>query len=240
MKKIEITTTQNVTIEYQLATVIDRAIALFIDQILIWGTIGALMFAFQIIFRIDSNLLFYFIGIPIFFFYTPAFEIFNNGQSPGKLAMKIRVVKLDGSKANVFDYLMRWAFRMIDIYFSLGIIAALSVSSSSKGQRLGDFLAFTTVVKIKDSNRLPLSHILQLDTIRGKDLSYPGVSIFTEHDMLVIKETLERYMKYPSPGHNRALELLLKKIEQETDISPPDDKITFLKRIIREYVALTR
>ena len=66
----------------------------------------------------------------IFIFYSIAFEVFNNGQSLGKMAMKIRVIKASGGKPTFADYVARWMFRMVDVYLSLGALASILVTSS--------------------------------------------------------------------------------------------------------------
>ena len=50
-------------------------------------------------------------SIPVMF-YSLAFEILLNGQTPGKVANKIRVVKLDGSKPTFGSYIIRWFLRL--------------------------------------------------------------------------------------------------------------------------------
>lgn len=84
-----------------------------------------------------------------FLLYHLLFEIFMNGQSIGKRAMSIRVVQLDGSKASVGSYLVRWLLRPIDLTVSSGGIAVLCVLLGGKGQRLGDIAAGTTVISLK-------------------------------------------------------------------------------------------
>ena len=54
-------------------------------------------------------------------FYLPVFlyevltETFFNGQTFGKKARNIRVIKLDGSEATVGNFIIRWLFRFIEI-----------------------------------------------------------------------------------------------------------------------------
>ncbi len=239
MKKIEIHTTQNVTIEYALASLPERMGAFFIDTCIIWAAIG-LLNLIALIFGISSMVFFFITAVPIFFLYTLAFESLNNGQSLGKYFLKIKVVKLSNEKAEIFDYIMRWAFRMIDIYLSLGSLAVLLIYSSSRSQRLGDLLADTSVIKLLDKNRYHLKSIMKINDTNDYIPKYPEVIVFTEKEMLLIKETLERYTKYPSDGHKEAMDVLLQKIEDQLKIKHPRNITDFLKTLIKDYVFLTR
>ncbi len=68
------------------------------------------------------------------------------GQTVGKMAVKIKVTRKDGSKINYADATVRNVLRIIDgivVY----LIGALLIWSSDEKQRLGDRAAHTVVVK---------------------------------------------------------------------------------------------
>jgi len=48
-------------------------------------------------------------------FYTLVLESLLQGQTIGKRALKIRVVKIDGYQATFSDYVVRWFFRIVDV-----------------------------------------------------------------------------------------------------------------------------
>jgi uncharacterized RDD family membrane protein YckC len=237
MRKIDITTTQNVTIEYELATVIERAVASMIDFFIIY--IGALIiYGIATIFINRANYLY--VVIPSSFLYHLLMESLNHGQSLGKKIFKIRVVKITGERPGFFDFLMRTVFRLIDITSTLGSMALITASSSEKGQRLGDFFADTTVVKLVNINRISLERILSMDKLKSYTPKYPEVIMFKEEEMLLIKETLERNKQFPNESHTNALNKLVKKIEEKMGVVSPKDKITFLNTLIKDFVSLTR
>jgi uncharacterized RDD family membrane protein YckC len=237
MRKIDITTTQNVTIEYELATVIERAVASMIDFFIIY--IGALIiYGIATIFINRANYLY--VVIPSSFLYHLLMESLNHGQSLGKKIFKIRVVKITGERPGFFDFLMRTVFRLIDITSTLGSMALITASSSEKGQRLGDFFADTTVVKLVNINRISLDRILSMDKLKSYTPKYPEVIMFKEEEMLLIKETLERNKQFPNESHTNALNVLVKKIEEKMGVVSPKDKITFLNTLIKDFVSLTR
>src|SRR6185295_722864 len=136
-RTIEITTTQNVTIEYELADTLNRILAFVVDFVIIIVSLFFLNLLASL-FSISGPYFSWFVILPFFLFYSLISEIAADGQSWGKKAMGICVVKINGTKCSAGDYVIRWAFRLVDIYFSLGSIAALLIGSTERAQRLGD------------------------------------------------------------------------------------------------------
>jgi hypothetical protein len=154
--------------------------------------------------------------------------------------MGLRVVKLTNEPVSVYDYFMRWAFRLIDIGASSGIVAAITIVSSPRNQRIGDYLADTTVVKVTKSNRFSLNRVMELDGLKEYAPKFPEVTVFSEADMLVLKDVVERVQKYPGNSSKNALEMAVSKVESVLDIKAPSRDSNFLKTLIKDYVALTR
>jgi uncharacterized RDD family membrane protein YckC len=86
----------------------------------------------------------------LFFFqwmYWTAFEVFWRGQTPGKRAMRIRIVRLDGAPIGVFESAVRNLLRYVDflpIFYGLGIVVMLI---DAKHRRLGDLAAGTIALR---------------------------------------------------------------------------------------------
>lgn len=240
MKNIEITTTQNVTVQYTLANPGERAIALIID-LMAMGVVSLLLIWIEsFLFPHPKNLMFYFTLYPFLVFYSLAFEQLNNGQSLGKMVLKLRVIRMDGEQTSFFDYLMRWIFRSLDIYSSLGSVAVLSIVSSNYNQRLGDLLANTVVVNIGKSDRMALGNLLKLGKIENYKITYPQVIKMSEETMLIVKETLSKKIKIENEAHDAALDLLVKKMTKELGVKTPKDKGKFLNTLLKDYIILTR
>ncbi len=240
MRKIDITTTQNVTIEYELATVIDRAIATIIDLVIVNLSSLILFFMLSAVTPGIDAVKYLYIMAPASFFYHLLFEALNHGQSLGKAIMKIRVVKINGERPVFFDFLMRTVFRLVDITATSSTLAFITISSSDKGQRLGDFFAETTVVRLLNFNNFGLDSVLSMEKLKSYEPVYPAVIQFKEEEMLLIKETLERYLLLQNKSHNDAFLLLVKKLEGQLGVNAPKDKVQFLRTLIKDYVSLTR
>ncbi|MEM6830851.1 MAG: RDD family protein, partial [Bacteroidota bacterium] len=116
MQNIEINTTQNVHITYEVAHLGDRALAFLIDLLVIGlGALVSMLFS-AIVSTSSTSFVFYLIAVPYAAFYTLISEILMKGQTLGKKALKVQIVKLSGVEAKASDYFLRWIFRLIDIY----------------------------------------------------------------------------------------------------------------------------
>jgi uncharacterized RDD family membrane protein YckC/RNA polymerase subunit RPABC4/transcription elongation factor Spt4 len=71
------------------------------------------------------------------------------GASPGKLILRLRVVREDGGRPSLWAALVRGGFRFVDGLF-FGIPAASAMGSSPLRQRIGDRFAHTVVVGYRD------------------------------------------------------------------------------------------
>lgn len=127
MKKVDIITAHNIAIDYEAASVMSRGIAKFLDLLVIMiYTLIIFFVLLQILLQsifgssyVDESfyIMFVVFQLPVIF-YTILSEYLFKGQTIGKMAMGIRVVKLNGENGNVNDYTMRWAFNLIDFWFS--------------------------------------------------------------------------------------------------------------------------
>jgi uncharacterized RDD family membrane protein YckC len=243
VKQLEITTAQHVTIRYTLATLMDRILAYGLDLIIaavISALLSLLYFAIRI-FDVNSPAFLYFSVFPVFLFYHLIMESFGGGRSFGKKALNIKPVKKNGAEMTFIDYLMRWIFRLPDISLSLGSMAIIMISSSSYGQRLGDLLADTVVIKTEDSGKLHLKQILKMNRKQEEYKPiYPEVRQLAEKDILLIKEVSDRHKHFKNDASAQAFHKLIEKIEQELGIRAPQDKEKFLTDLITDYVFITR
>lgn len=243
MKTIEINTAQKVTIQYELASLSNRFLAYFIDLLIMGGILTFLsILGNAAIHNWDNFLVYmYLVLIPIFLFYTLFSEIIMHGQTIGKRSMGLKVVKLNGDAPSTHDYIMRWIFRFVDFWISLGSVGVLLVNASPKSQRLGGLLSGTTVIRTTSQRSFSLNDILKISTLDTYDPSYPQIRKFNEKDMLFIKRVLERERRYPNPAHKKAVNELSQHVAQQLDIhNIPKDRSKFLRTLINDYIVLTR
>lgn len=243
MKNIEIRTTQNVVLQYELAPLRDRILAFFLDIICLTISLSMLSGLLTGIFMNSPTALtvvLFIVGC-IFMFYSLIFEMLNNGRSIGKMAMKIQVIKLAGGRATFSDYAARWVFRLIDIYFSLGGIALLLIMSSSRAQRIGDIIANTAVVKTVPKMNIDLKDLLSIHQANKYTPKYQQAKKLQEKDALLIKSALERYHRFNNQSHREAIALLCRRIQEILGIDHiTEEQSAFLQTVLQDYVVLSR
>lgn len=244
MRTIDINTTQNVVIKYDLAGLRDRFFAFFIDLIIIFG--GCLILGLILSVFVDDyegfQVVWLFLGL-IGGFYTLYSELLMNGQTLGKKALGIKVVKVNGNQPVPNEYILRWLMRLVDIWSSAGAIAAIMVNSSDRGQRLGDMVSNTTVVRVRPNLSLKLIDILNIESVEAYEPTYPDVRSFSEQEMLLVKNTIERARKYSNKGHREALNELVTRLCEVLEVPEdkrPKDKMGFLRTVLKDYIVLTR
>jgi uncharacterized RDD family membrane protein YckC len=82
----------------------------------------------------------------ILFGYPVVAETFGDGQTIGKRALGIAVVRADGAPVTFLSALIRNVLRVIDALPGTYLVGAIAVFASSRNQRLGDMAAGTLVV----------------------------------------------------------------------------------------------
>lgn len=246
MQTIDLQTTQNVTIEYQLASLGERFMALVIDLITIVTSYWILVLLIVTILGenwADYTMSLFGAGTLAIFFllYHFLFEFLGNGQSLGKKALSIQVVRLDSEELSAGDSMLRAILYFVDLFASFGVLGAFTISSTPNKQRLGDMAAGTVLIKVRIVNRFALDDILNISSLADYEPKYLTVRQFSEHDMLLIKSTLARYQRYPNPAHRKLVQNLAQKLSfqlgESTSVTHPKE---FLKTLIRDYIVLTR
>ncbi|WP_027420263.1 RDD family protein [Crocinitomix catalasitica] len=246
MKQVDVITSHNISIEYEAASLVNRGVALFIDLLIqTFYYIASLFILSSLNINIYSNdiesfIIIFMTQLPVMF-YSLYMHFILKGQTIGKLAVGIRVVKLNGHNATISDYTLLWTFRLVDFWFSLGAIGALFISTTEKGQRLGDVLAETAVIRNKPEQLYAISDILSIKDRSKHTPTYLAVSKFTDEDMILIKNAITRVKKYPNEAHKQFIRELASKAADELKLDVvPEKKLTFLKTLLQDYIVLTR
>jgi len=241
MVELQINTTQNVNINFTAASVGERILAWGIDWLF---KIAYIIVTYQIMFKllefdemvknmdnwskIAVFLMFY---LPVIF-YSLLFETLLDGQTPGKRIIKIKVVKIDGYQASLADFVIRWIFRIVDLNMMSGVVALISIITSSKNQRLGDITAGTAVISLK--NNVNISHTILEDLKQDYVPTYPMVIKLSDNDARIIKDTFKTARK--SKDYKTLIKLRAKIVEvlELKDIKHHTDH-EFIDTILKDY-----
>ena len=230
MAQTSIITGQYVCIRQPAATVMQRFAAFLIDSAIMWFLsicIAAFMASFL---SNDVMLAIYLILQMAILMYPLAMEIFNEGQSIGKMAAGIRVAKLDGSKPSVGSYLLRWLLLLVDLL--MGVVGLTFIIFTKNSQRLGDLAAGTTVVKVNRQNPSISFYDLYYTNPNYKP-TYPEAMNLSVRQFNLIARTL-----YTTDNKMREVDLniLGNKVKQFLGVNPKESTAeAFLGTIFNDF-----
>ena len=236
MANVGIETTQNVRINFQLASVGERISASLLDLLFLFVVYMIVMLFAGLLG--DGFVWLMLFMIPLFF-YSLLFEVFMNGQTPGKKILKIKVSTADGSAPSFSNYLIRWMFRLVDISLTYGICGILCIVIGEKGQRLGDILAKTTVIKTK--RKVSIENTILVDIPDNYELVFPESKNINEKDLPLFKKVIAQIEALEDPVEKlqfglRARKNVMEQLGIKTEMQP----LQFFKTLIVDYNLIHR
>jgi len=196
------------------------------------------------------------LALPVLLYHV-LMEITMNGQSLGKKIMSIRVVNENGGRPSISQFLIRWLLRVSDVWIAylvilvialpelrLGlemtfiILAALGflitdivlVVSSKKGQRIGDILAKTILIRINTKGSI--EDTVFVDVADSYVPSYPQIMHLSDKDINAIKSILETARK---KGDFNMAEAAAYKIKSHLKIDSSMPPFDFLDVLLKDY-----
>ncbi len=215
-------------VAYPVASVGDRIVAHLIDLVVyfVWCVMWAIVK--EMTDMVGEVFLAIVVMLPIVFYHLLC-EIFLHGQSIGKMARDIKVVKLNGEAPSIGDYLLRWVFRLIDTTISQGFVAVVTIAVSNKGQRLGDMAAGTSVIRMRAVRR---REAVAVNIEEGYQVRFPEVHLLTDTDVALIRKLLFKAEKY----HNyELLEKMAERVKEITGIQTDMAEWEFLQTVVKDY-----
>ena len=242
MSLIAINTSQNVDINFNTASIGERIVAFVID-LLIKGAYVLILFWFLFrVFNFGSYIdsldnwsqmaVYIILTLPIHI-YTLVSESLMEGQTFGKKLVKIKVVKIDGFQASFGDYLIRWFFRLIDVFSNSGVVGLITMIVSKNTQRLGGIASGTAVISLK--NGVNISHTI-LENLKEDYLPlFPQVIALTDNDVRIIKENYQKALKIDD---RQVVSKLSTKTKEILKLKIDPTKMTerqFINIVIKDY-----
>jgi len=157
--KLTIETPEQIPLEFPLAGIGSRFLAIALDTLI--QVLGFLMIVFvaEILLPTAARFtpraltwaaaIFFLCAFILYSGYYALFEVFWNGQTPGKRLVRLRVISDSGRPITVYEAVVRNLLRIIDQLPGLYVVGIISVFLTARNKRLGDIVAGTVVVHEK-------------------------------------------------------------------------------------------
>lgn len=227
---VAVRTSQNVLLEYEPASLGDRLVATLLDYLIFLGWVMITTYIARQGGRVLGSYYWFFVVLAPILLYDLLTEWLLNGQSLGKLAMSTRVVKLDGSRPGLGDYLIRWLFRLVDTRILNGVVAMVAIAANEQGQRLGDIAAGTTVVKVKAP--ITLDDVLHRMLPDDYVVQFPDVITLSDRDVNTVRATLRT-------RHPFLMSRAADQVKSVTGISSSLPADVFLQTVVADHQFMT-
>jgi uncharacterized RDD family membrane protein YckC len=150
-----------------------------------------------------------------------AWEVATKGRSIGKLALGLRVVTIEGAPIRLRHALVRGLTGLVEILFTLGVVAVVVALGSRRFRRLGDHLAGTVVIRERGAGA-------DRATPR-RFIPYPGweawsarldATRLTADDYRLVRTFLLRSSSLPLEVRGRLGLLILTRVLRQAGIDP--------------------
>ena len=256
LNRLSLRTPESVELEFTLAGIGNRALALCIDYplwllfmsgfLFLWAFLSEQIIDLVVELSGDADSINLWLGgiaLLIFFGiyvgYFVFFETLWQGQTPGKKIAKIRVICDDGRPVGLAQTTLRALLRPIDDFPFLGFIGGVLIFVTPREKRLGDYIAGTLVVvdeQVVKSVDLPLSS--QANDFSDTLLETTDVSQLLPNDFAVVREYLQRRSGMLSDAKNTVCMTLTQDIRERIRMDELPESISpdvFLEAVYLAY-----
>ncbi len=258
MAILRIPTNFNIEIEFEIPEFYRRFLALFIDMILEYFYLRIVIeilnsanlsgwdgYGFSLL-----------LLLPLFCYHF-IMEVTMNGQSIGKKILGIRVVNEIGGRPSISQFLIRWLLRVSDLWIAIILILLISapnlfrdaetsfvvicalafivtdivmVVSSKKGQRIGDLLAKTILIRTNPKGSI--DDTVFVPVADNYVPSYPQIMQLSDKDINAIKSIYESARRRGDHSMaETAATKIITHLQIQTDLAP----LEFLDVLLKDY-----
>lgn len=246
-EKLTIETPEQIALEFPLAGVGSRFLAVALDTLiqtalgvavaLLWLAVLATVVAS---FGGDAGIwtlaLAVLLGFSVLYGYFATFEILWQGQTPGKRMIGIRVIGADGRPITAYQALLRNLLRLVDQVPGLYGIGIVSVLLTARNQRLGDLAAGTVVIHEQQSIS-PVSPLLVPvpDVARATGALQAGR--LTDQEIALIERFLQRRGDLDVDTRERTGREIAARVRHRLGLTAGEQDEALLERVTAEYRA---
>lgn len=239
-EKLTIETPEQIALEFPLAGVGSRFLALAFDSLVQGAMIGALGIVALMVrlvvptrgFAAMGPWTFAILLAAAFVVYSAYFAIFESiwaGQTPGKRLVGLRVIDVTGRPMTVYAAIVRNVLRLVDQLPGFYAIAIVSVLVTERHQRLGDLAAGTVVVHER------VERIA--DTPRGEPAVRHGAHQLSVDEIVLIEGFLRRRGDLDSWVRLQTGRQIAARMTARLGLGAIEDEERFLEQLAAEYRA---
>ena len=246
LEKLNIDTPEPVALEFSLATVGSRFLALAVDTLIQIGCglvllagvgVGAFAASFTPAQAGPWFLAVAVLGLFIIYYaYFAVFESVWNGQTPGKRFIGLRVIHASGRPVSVFEAILRNVIRIADQLPGIYAIGIVSVFVTERSQRLGDLAAGTVVVHETAARADAREFTADVPAPPPATASTQhGAIRLTAEEISVIELFFRRRGQLDVFGRERAARKIAERMRDRLGILDRMDHERLLEEIVEEY-----
>lgn len=213
----QIETPEGIILSMPLADPMARAVAFLIDAIVR----GVLLFicAWVLLELGDIGEGFFLIIVFIVWWgYYVVVEMLMDGSSPGKKAMKLRVVNEDFTSINFSASLIRNLLRTADAFPGMYGMAIVSILFSSTNKRIGDIAAKTVVISTKTD---------KFQQIKLQETALIPTLVFTQAE----QQTIIEFARFYEQGATDRAKEIAQYVSQPLNEPDTDKLVITLRRL---------
>ncbi|MBZ5521831.1 MAG: RDD family protein [Acidobacteriia bacterium] len=248
MDKLIIDTPEQVHLEFVLAGLGSRFMAVLLDSVIQFLIYLALFIIVVVAMSGTPTLANYplwvgalviFIIFCVYWGYYALFEIFWKGQTPGKRWAGIRVIKDSGRPIHAFEAIARNLLRIVDWFPGFYGVGVVTMFLNSRNRRLGDFVAGTLVVH--ETSEIESQIFFNHQENVGYAL--PQAAQLTLQEADLIEAFLARRLDIPAALRASNAQRIAQMISARLAIAPearPGGDEHFLELLLREFRSRAR
>lgn len=224
--KLTIETPEQIPLEFPLAGIGSRFLAMAVDTLIQSAiavallTGGVVIFAGMGLSSSPAGVWFAAFAVLVAFLlqsgYFVFFEALWNGQTPGKRHMHLRVITDSGRPITVYEAVARNLMRIVDSLPGLYAIGITSVLLSAQNKRLGDYVAGTVVV-----HERPLEPGTEVNwnSARRSDTTDYDVTRISPEEFQLIEAFLLRRTQLAAEVRSRMAREIIARLASKLEIS---------------------